>query len=303
MPRQFQLTERAFHAGAVRERGEVVTLRDDERPGSHMRPYEAPQPIVPVVVDPSGAIARGPKLPTIAAVLDSPQSVPDVAPEDEPDLPSQEQTDALRAFIDRTVIQSKPAALEGATYDPKPRHRGFLIVDTETNGFKDPRMASIAVAFADYDLLTEYEYTAMIRPEGWEMDPEAEKVNGLSMEKLRAGGRDLIEALVVLEVGIRLGRTLVCHNAAFDLRVIRGEMKRRRRIPGLMPYPYVCTMLASRRMVGTGKLADAYAKLMGRPLENAHDALADMRACQAILGKMRAHGLDVDRETQRDEDK
>ena len=44
MPRQFEMITRGFHNGNIVEAGGVVTLRDDERPGAHMKPYT---PFVP----------------------------------------------------------------------------------------------------------------------------------------------------------------------------------------------------------------------------------------------------------------
>jgi DNA polymerase III subunit epsilon len=267
MTHRYELLQRGFHDGALRERGEVVTLREDERPGEHMRLYVPPAPIKPIVVDalpkaPAMGITRG------AEAFDPPAAV--AAP---------------------IVVLPPPIVI------PQPTGPGYLIFDTETNSLKDPRLASIAMIFADRDLNTEYEYHRLIRPVGWEMEAEAGKVNGLTMAELERSGNNLIEPIIVFELALSWGRTIVSHNLAFDLRVMRGEMRREWRGSAMVACKGLCTMHAARRMVGTGKLSGAYEILMSQPFKNAHEAMADARGCQAVLRKLRERGLDMLAET------
>jgi DNA polymerase III epsilon subunit-like protein len=286
MPQAYEILERSFHAGAVRERGEIVLLRDDERPGEHMRLHQPPRaaPIVPRVVD---ALPGAP----VPALTPAPAPQPSPAPAAVAPAPVKP--------VSHLSIGERLAAAMGPAPEAQPYHPGYVIIDTETNALKDPRLAAVALIFADRMLNVEYEYARLVRPDGWEMEPEALKVNGLSMDLLERRGCNVLEPLIVFEIALSWGRTIVCHNAEFDMRVMRGELRRALRGSAIVDYNVVCTMLAARRMVGSGKLESAYEALMNEPLVGAHDAMTDARACHAVLRKLRERGLDVAKETKR----
>jgi DNA polymerase III subunit epsilon len=282
MGRRFELTERAFHGGTLREPGAVVELRDDEQPGAHMRPWQAPKPVIPRLVDPLSGATIAPTAPPAAAAPSEPRVDIAVPPAEEPAL-----SPSIAARLDAALLRAGPRA-------GKPPHPGFLILDTETNGLADPRLASVGMIFADSDLNEEFAWARLIRPNGWTMSHEAGKVNLLTDYQLEHLGCDVIEPLIVFELALAWGRVFVAHNVAFDIgQVIRGEWARAKRGSPDWPIPVICTMLAARGMLGTGKLADAYEKLMGAPLIGAHDALVDARACLDVLRGLRARGLDI----------
>jgi hypothetical protein len=269
--RKFTLNATGFHAGALRYRGETVTLRDDETPGEHMTPFKEPEKVVPVVVpQPAPAAAIAPV--HIAAAM------------------------AAAAITQSEALEPTPRLeppARGSIAPAAPSCRGFLILDTETNGFKDPRMAAAAMIFATPTLEIESGFEALVKPDGWTMGAEAQAVNGLSQERLEAQGMDGLGPLMVFETALRLGYVVVAHNAAFDMKVLRAEARRRMLAAGLMPYPYICTMIAARAMIGAGKLETAYEKLLGEPMTGMHEAGADARACLEILRAMVKRGLDL----------
>ena len=299
MSRKFLLTERAFHHGAIVEAGSVIDLRDDERPGAHMKPWAPAAPVVPIVVDalsgatvapaPGAALPKTSPASPAAALVIPPEVMPD--PAGGPSLDSLDRARAIANALDE-AIESGLAAPHRAA-EP-----GFLVIDTETNGLVDPRLAAISMIFVDADLRETCEIGRLVRPDGWTLSPEAAKVNGLTMERLETSGCAVIEPLIIFEVALAMGRTIVAHNAEFDLRVMRGELRRAKRGSTMTPWRSVCTMLASRRLLGVGALGAAYHQATGRVLENAHDASADARACLELLRALyRAKGFDLAAET------
>lgn len=261
MPR-YRLTARSFMHGRIVERGEVVTLPPFQRPGPHMV-----------------QVLDAPFVPTMPAVSHFPASSDegkrDIARETAP------ISDPDREFIDALTA---PAPI------PAPRSPGYLIVDTETNGFgRELHLASLALIFTDADMAVEHEYATLIRPDGWSMDPKAIAINGLTDERLASEGAPVLGPLHVWTMGLAWGRTVVAHNLDFDLNVMRIEMER---IGMAAPSPArsICTMLKSRAACGKGKLTDAHLALCGSTFPDAHDAMADARACLAVLRALSRKG-------------
>lgn len=200
----------------------------------------------------------------------------------------------------------------------------FAIIDTETNGLHDfskpadasgqPRLASIAILLADINWkgldpsqelaeagvksstelrLTCYqEENFLIRPDGWEMKPEATQINGLTTEHLIKNGVPVMDALDYYSRLIRDGFIVTAFNAQFDTKVMRGEL-RLAGMPDLFEVtPNVCLMRACTNVCrvpkanGKGykfpKLSEACAFFkIEQPA--AHSALGDARSAFAIL--------------------
>lgn len=247
MARRYRLLARSFRDGALKERGEIVTLLPHERPGPHMV-----------------LVKDMPALPVQSRVTVNDECVWHRAPEPAPAPPP-----------------TAPA--------PIPVHPGYLILDTETNGFSDPRLASIAMIFTDGDFNVQHEYARLIRPDGWQMGEEAAKVNGLCHERLESEGLPVAAALDVYRLAVALGRTIVAHNLEFDLRVMANECDKS---GSLIPpaAASICTMKRAREIGEKGTLAAMHEKLTGKPLLDAHDALVDARACLAVLRELFLRG-------------
>lgn len=204
----------------------------------------------------------------------------------------------------------------------------YVVIDTETSGLPlraargeppisadapgQPRMAAFAaiVATPDLEIDEEASYSTFIRPDGWEMSEGAVAVNGLTIERLRAEGRPVSEPLAVYSEFVNLGFIVVCHNAIFDLKVMRGEL-RRAGMPDLFDKTRnVCTMAdfldvfklppshkqlaAGRAMFKQPKLVEAYRHFYGRDFEDAHTADADARATLAVFRKLVGLGLPIE---------
>jgi len=190
-----------------------------------------------------------------------------------------------------------PVALEGPAALPH-----YVVFDTETTGLLDnslpadhpsqPRLAHLAMIFLDSDLQVEDVLDLYVKPDGWVMPPEAERVNGLSTEFLEQVGVPIAEVLDAYEKAIKDGRVTVCHNAQFDCKMMRGELRRAGRPDLFEQTPNICTMRAFKawRKIFKGYnlvAACAYFKI---PYEKAHRATADAVACKNLFIELRKVG-------------
>ena len=173
---------------------------------------------------------------------------------------------------------------------------GYLVIDTETSGLFDfskpadapgqPRLAALAAArLADPDDPEPEYHRHMIRPDGWAMDPEAERINNLSTERLMAEGVPIRDVLEWYSAAILRGDVIVAYNAQFDTKIMRAEL-RRAGMPDLFTQtPNICVMKGMKAIMGGWrypKLSIA-ARHAGFDLKDAHDPTADVEAAVAIF--------------------
>lgn len=131
----------------------------------------------------------------------------------------------------------------------------YLVIDTEGSGLFDykqpadapgqPRLASLAMLYVGETMECDLVYHSFIKPDGWEMNLEATKVNGLTMEFLRENGRPVAEVLERYRAAVQdEGRTVVAHNSQHDAKQLRAEL-RRAGMPDLFEITKnICTMRA-----------------------------------------------------------
>lgn len=185
----------------------------------------------------------------------------------------------------------------------------YLVIDTEGTGvfkFKDektgnpipadapgqPRLASLTMLFADEMMELEREEHFLIKPDGWEMPPEAEAVNKLATAYLLANGKPVKVALDAYTAAIKEGRVVVAHHAQHDCKQMRAEL-RRAGMPDLFnETPNVCTqrslMGIVKKLDGKGgwpKLSDCCAHFDVAPGDHTSggDALAVLLVARAML--------------------
>ncbi|MGA0615903.1 exonuclease domain-containing protein [Paracoccus sp. KR1-242] len=207
-----------------------------------------------------------------------------------------------------------PLAPSPTTTDPRPggatimNRPTFLVFDTETTGLppraprgtppiaaddpRQPRMASFAAIVADQHGREITRHKHYVHPDGWSIDGTgAGKINGLTDEFLRRNGVEVSEVLEFYSQQIGNGLIAVAFNKVFDLKIMRGEL-RRAGLPDLFEQtkaiccmnaldPYAAEGLCMSRP-GSVKLPVA-CEFFGIPLENAHDAMADAEGARAIL--------------------
>lgn len=205
----------------------------------------------------------------------------------------------------------------------------YLVIDTETTGLppraekgappipaddpRQPRLASFAAIVCD-DMGRPMPSFArrrhLIKPAGWSMayfddlaraegKKPASEVNGLTDAILQAEGIPVSDVLEYYSAEIHAGLIVVAHNAVFDTKIMRGEL-RRAGFPDLFEQTRnICTMKALKPYVDEGKI---YSSGFGRvSLENAckyfgieqpeaHEAMSDAENCRAILEILIADG-------------
>lgn len=185
-----------------------------------------------------------------------------------------------------------------------------LVIDTETSGLFDfkqpadaagqPRLAQFGAIYCDLDSeqVEEQRVGMHIQPDGWEMDPGAGAVNGLTTAFLRENGVPVAEALNAYEKAILDGYTVVAFNAQFDTKVMRAEFRRAGRPDLFEQTPNVCVMRPMMKLGvvkasgggGFPKLSDCCAHF-GITHEKRHDAIGDAEAALAILVELNRLGM------------
>jgi DNA polymerase-3 subunit epsilon len=193
-----------------------------------------------------------------------------------------------------------------------------LFYDTETTGlplFKDPsdhpgqpHIVQLAALLVDPESReTIASMDVIVRPDGWTIPEEVAAVHGITTEIAEAVGiteKQAVETFIELWRGP--GRTRIGHNEQFDARIVRIALKRFVDTPGevlpmsdewkgapaectaRMSTP-ICALPPTEKMVRAGfnkfktpNLGEAYRHFTGRELQNAHSAMADVRACRDV---------------------
>lgn len=176
----------------------------------------------------------------------------------------------------------------------------YIIFDTETTGLpRDynapmsdvdnwPRLVQIAWQLHDArgKLLSNHNY--IIRPEGFTIPYNAEKVHGISTKRALAEGHDLKEILKVFREDVIQAKFLVGHNIGFDINVVGSEYLRAELVMPLESKAELDTKDISTDFCALpggkgGKfkwptLTELHQKLFGVGFDDAHDAAYDVDA-------------------------
>ncbi|WP_022727260.1 3'-5' exonuclease [Fodinicurvata sediminis] len=188
----------------------------------------------------------------------------------------------------------------------------LFFCDFETNGLplfdqpsNDPRQPHIVQAAAT---LVEAESRKVVSslnliscPDGWEIPDEAAQVHGITTEYALQVGIPEDKVAHALHALWRQAHCRIAHNESFDARIMRIALKRflgneaadfwksckaectqRLATPIVKAAPSEKMMATGRKHTKTASLAEAYAHFMGRPLQNAHTALADVKGCMEV---------------------
>lgn len=193
---------------------------------------------------------------------------------------------------------------------------GFFY-DTETTGLPlfnqpsehpdQPHIVQLAAALVDLDTReTVASLDVVVRPDGWIIPDEVAAVHGITTEHAAAVGVPESLALsLFLELWGR--RTRIAHNEQFDARIIRiaqhraGELEpelaawkngvaectARKATPIVKCPPTAKMIAAGRNHYKTANLGEAVQFFTGKPLENAHSAMADVRGCMDVYFAIR----------------
>jgi DNA polymerase III epsilon subunit-like protein len=183
----------------------------------------------------------------------------------------------------------------------------LLFFDTETTGVPRnykapasdlknwPRLVQIAWLLADDDggEIESAEY--IVKPEGFTIPAEATRIHGISTEMAIRDGLDIKSVLA--EALMCLGKVsqLVGHNIDFDEKILGAELLRAGHPNCVETKQRLCTMRSATdycRLPGPygykwPKLEELHRKLFNQPLDGAHRALVDVRACAKCYFELR----------------
>lgn len=170
--------------------------------------------------------------------------------------------------------------------------RLHLTFDSETTAKLDfsapadaphqPRLVQLAALLQDDAANVIATLNVIVKPEGFEIPADVVAIHGITTERALVEGVSLRHALCTFACLATLADTHIAHNRKFDEKILRGEF---RRCGSVAPqFNGYCTMMAAQDRMGGRwpKLAAAYKYFFGDGFDNAHDALADVRACSRI---------------------
>lgn len=176
----------------------------------------------------------------------------------------------------------------------------YIIFDTETTGLPKnynapmtdldnwPRLVQIAWQLHDAKgkLLSNNNF--IVKPEGFTIPYNAEKVHGISTARAKMEGHDLTNVLAIFHEDVEKANYLVGHNIGFDINVVGSEFLRKQ-IPMKIPQMKeldtkdistdFCALPGGRG--GKFKwptLTELHHKLFGNGFADAHDAAYDVDA-------------------------
>ena len=187
----------------------------------------------------------------------------------------------------------------------------YLVIDCETTGLPKDRNAPIRdvdnwprviqFAWALYDETQTAAETAacIVRPEGFIIPADAQRIHNITTERALAEGKDLAETLRSLASAAAKAKVLVAHNLDFDVNVISAEYIRMGLEPPFGGKKRICTMRQSAEFCGIAgergfkwpKLSQLHNKLFGCDFEEAHDAGADVAACARCFFALKDRGV------------
>lgn len=187
-----------------------------------------------------------------------------------------------------------------------------IFYDCETSGlplFREPsehpgqpHLVQLAAALVDLDTReTVASLDVVIRPDGWTIPDDVAAVHGITTDYAAAVG---VPESLALSLFLEMwgGRRRIAHNEQFDARIIRiaqhraGELDTdldrwkagptectaRLATPILQLPPTAKMVAAGRTHYKTANLGEAVEFFTGKPLENAHNAMADVEGCMAV---------------------
>jgi DNA polymerase-3 subunit epsilon len=185
--------------------------------------------------------------------------------------------------------------------------------DTETTGlplFKEPsehpsqpHIVQIGALLVDLDTrVVQSSIDLIVQPDGWEIPEEVAALHGITTERALEVGVPEDQALSMFMHLWRRASVRIGHNEPFDARIVRiglmrhaspqeadvwkaGPAKCTQKIATpIMKLPPTEKMLAANmRGPKSANLREAYEYFVGKPLEDAHSAMADARGCMEVF--------------------
>ena len=176
----------------------------------------------------------------------------------------------------------------------------YITFDFETSGLPEGRRPVTSETLRQFDMCRAVSlsaarfssrgrlidtFDAIVYPTDFIISQGSIDIHGITQEEAMKRGRPFVEVFVdfMKFIGSHT-KTLVAHNAKFDVSVLRSEMIRHNIDLSLLDdINFRCTLeLYRERFLKPIKLGVLYEELFGEPFENAHNSLADCIACGRI---------------------
>ncbi len=191
----------------------------------------------------------------------------------------------------------------------------YLFFDTETTGVPKnykapasdlnnwPRLVQLAWILCDEQGNEISSSNSIIKPNGFTIPVEASNVHGITTEQALQKGIDLKDCINKFIEVAKLASTIVCHNVAFDIKIVGAELLRIGSDFRIDARPAICTMLSSLKYCAIPskndwgdpykwpKLQELHKKLFGVEFEDAHDAMADIQATKKCFFELRKRNI------------
>ena len=166
-----------------------------------------------------------------------------------------------------------------------------IILDTETTGLlkkaapldQQPQIIELGAVYLNNGEV-HAALTQLIDP-GCPLPAIITKITGIKNEDL-VGMPTFKEYLPQLVDFFQDVDMLICHNAPFDVGVLKNELERAECTDCPWPKDIVCTIQEYKSLLGKWpKMTELYEKIMGKTLKQTHRALDDCLALNEILTK------------------
>jgi DNA polymerase III epsilon subunit-like protein len=184
----------------------------------------------------------------------------------------------------------------------------ILIFDTETTGLPKnwkapltdlenwPRLVQFASQTYDRTGRLLRQYTAIVKPDGFEVPAKASEIHGITHERALAEGCRLQDVLQVFHEDVTCADILVGHNIEYDKNIMGSELIRAK-FPAINPpRRKICTMKESVQLCALPrykwpKLIELHQKLFACDFEGAHNAMHDVAATAKCFWKLVQRGI------------
>lgn len=196
---------------------------------------------------------------------------------------------------------------------PGAQGMNVLIFDTESTGLpvedKDPfhypeywpRLVQLAWILTDEEQVLD-EQSFIILPEGFSIPRSASDIHGITTDRAKEEGVPLKDILTLFSEVLGKADVIVGHNISFDRSVVTSEYARAKLNAPILGLPYHCTMKTTADVCklpspvrGRGfkwpTLTELHTHLFNESFDDAHDALADVRACSRCYFELKKQGM------------
>jgi DNA polymerase-3 subunit epsilon len=189
----------------------------------------------------------------------------------------------------------------------------YLVLDTETTGFRaprqawassfesEPRVVQLGWEFFDADGHRTGAQCEVIRPDGFDIPADAERIHGISTEMANRIGVPIVGALDGFAKALNDASVLVAHNWNYDANVLAAEFLRIEIQDPFREKAHVCTMRSAtnhcairwKRGYKWPRLTELHFKLFESSVVETHNAAADVATCAKCFFELKRLGVVV----------